>query len=129
MESDSYSAYAPDFDIYKIRISPGYQDHSYKIKIIQTDSTGKDTILDEPEINVKLNIHKKNFKFENSEKVLFNYETEIKSNDAFKDEYIEVGDCSNSRYLNYFIRLNKTLKYKIQVYHKESNKFEYLIGY
>jgi hypothetical protein len=118
-----------EFEFYKIRISPGYQDHSYKIKIIQTDGAGKDTILDESVINVKLIIHRKNFKPENSDKIMWDYETEIKSNDVLKNEYVEVGDCSDSKNLNCFIRLNKTLKYKIHVYHKENSKFEFLIGF
>ena len=110
---------------FKIKFSPGYQDHGFKIEILNQDST----FVTQAEINFKLIIHKKNFKLDDSKKEYWDYETEIKSNDIWNDNIIEVGDCSNNKYLFVLIRLKLPEKYIIKTYHTEYRLYEYLHGW
>lgn len=114
------------YDIFYLKISPGYKDREFKIEVIQIDSDGKENILAQPEINVDLIIYKKNHRMPDG-KEEWDYETEVKSNDIWTDEYIEIGDCSNSKYITCTLRLKNTEKYKIRVYHKEEKYYEFLI--
>jgi len=110
------------YKLYEVRISPGYKDHGYKLEVINPDST----VFNVVEVNVKLIIHSKDYNAFDSQKKLMNYETEIKSNDILADEVFEIGDCSKTKYLTCLIRLKKSGNYKIRVWHKEYEKFEFL---
>ncbi|MDD5361934.1 MAG: hypothetical protein PHN88_07355 [Ignavibacteria bacterium] len=114
-----------DYRLFKATISPGYKDHGYRIDILEPD--GK--IYYSAEIGVNLIVHKKNYKMPDSNKEEWDYETEIKSNDIINDDTINVADCSNTRHLSVYIRLNKSTKYKIKIYHTEYSLFEHLLTY
>jgi hypothetical protein len=116
-----------DYELYTIKISPGYQDRNYTIKMICVNSIGKETILSQPEINVELIIHKKNYKMPDG-KFEWDYETEVESNDIWTDEYIEIGDCSNQKHLTCLIRVKKSEKYKVKVFVGEKEYSEFEIG-
>jgi hypothetical protein len=104
-----------DYELYTIKISPGYQDRNFTIKLIKIDRVDNETILSQPEINVELIIHKKNYKMSDG-KFEWDYETEVKSNDTWTDEYIEIGNCSNQKHLTCLIRVKKSEKYKVKVF-------------
>ncbi|MCX6164114.1 MAG: hypothetical protein NTU73_04520 [Ignavibacteriae bacterium] len=116
-----------EYELYTIKISPGYRDHTYKFKLIQIDSKDKETILSEPEIGVKLNIYKKDYEMYGG-KIEWDYTTEVKSNDIWTDEYIEIGDCSNSKHLTCLLRVKKTEKYKVKINYGNKEDTEFLIG-
>lgn len=111
-----------DYKLYELRISAGYKDNGYKLEVINPDST----IFASVEVNVKLIIHSKDYNAHESKKKLMNYETEIKSNNRLADEVFEIGDCSKTKYLTCLIRLKKTENYRIIVWHKEYERFEFL---
>ena len=100
-----------EFRIFNVGISPGYKDSGYRIDV--EDKNGK--LLYSSEIGVKLIVHKKNFKLPGSNKEEWDYETEVKSNDIWTDEYMEIGDCSNSKYLSCLLRLKKNERYRILI--------------
>jgi|WetSurMetagenome_2_1015567.scaffolds.fasta_scaffold38937_4 hypothetical protein len=116
-----------DYELYIIKISPGYRDHSYKFTMIQIDSAGGETILSQPEINVELIVHRADFKMPDG-KYEWDYTTEVKSNDIWTDKYIEIGNCSNQKLLTCLLRVKKTEKYKIKVNYGEKEDTEFLIG-
>jgi len=116
-----------DYELYTIKISPGYQDRNYTIKMIKIDSIGNETILSKPEINVELIIHKKDYKMPDG-KYEWDYETEVKSNDKWTDQYIEIGDCSNQKHIMCLLRVKKTEKYKVKVFIGEKENSEFAIG-
>ena len=109
---------------YRLNISPGYHDRKFKLELIKTDSLKNETILSQPEINVNLIVHKKNHKIPGTNKEEWDYSTEVKSNDFWTDDYIEIGDCSGTKYLLCRLRLKKIEKYKIKVYNSEKIIFE-----
>lgn len=117
-----------DYELYIIKIRPGYRDYSYKFTMIQIDSVGRETILSRPEINVKLIVHKKSYKMPGSNYEEWDYTTEVKSNDTWTDEYLEIGDCSNQKHLTCLIRAMKNRKYKIKVDNGEKEETEFVIG-
>ena len=116
-----------DYDIYTLKIRPGYHDHGYKFELIKNDSSGKEIVLSEPEINVNLIVHKKNIRMGKSDKVEWDYETEVKSNDIWTDEYIEIGDCSNTKYLTILFRVKRNENHRIKVYHNEKYFLLYIL--
>jgi hypothetical protein len=118
-----------EYELYTIQISPGYRDHNFKIKMIQIDSTGKETILSNPEIHVELIVHKKSYKMPGSSYEEWDYTTEVKSNDIWTDEYIEIGDCSNTKTIACLIRVKKSERYKIKTYTGEEEYAEFQIGW
>lgn len=115
------------YDLYFLKIRPGYRDHSYKIEVIQMDSEGKEILLAKPEINVRLIIHKKDYKMPGSDKVEWDYETEVKSNDTYTGEILSIGDCSGKRDLSCSLRLKSGEKYTVRVYYNEKHYFEFRI--
>lgn len=117
-----------EYELYNLKISPGYKDDSYIIEMIYIDSTGKEVMLSRPEINVNLIIHRTEYRMPGG-KYEWDYKTEVKSNDTWTDEYIEIGDCSNKKYLDCTLRVKKTGKYKIKIYHGEKDPWEFHIGW
>ena len=109
---------------YSLKISPGYHDRLFKLELIKKDSLKNETILSQPEINVNLIVHKKEYKITGSNKYEWDYSTEVKSNDTYTDEYLTVPDCSNTRNLNCLLRLKKIENYKIKIYNSEKIIFE-----
>jgi hypothetical protein len=119
---------ASEYEIYSLKISPGYHDHYYKFVLTQIDSSDVPTILSEPIINVDLIVHRNDYKRPDG-KVMWDYKTEVKSNDIFSDEYIEIGNCSFTNHLTCLLRVKKTEKYKVKVYVGEKEYYtEFLIG-
>ena len=116
-----------EYELYTIKISPGYRDRNFTIKLIKIDSIGNETILSQPEINVELIVHRTDYKMPDG-KYEWDYKTEIKSNDIWTDEYIEIGDCSNSKHLKGLLRLKKSEKYKIKVNYGNKEDTEFVIG-
>lgn len=114
------------YDIFYLKISPGYKDQGYKIEVVQIDNSGKEIILTKPEISVDLLVYKKNYRMPDG-KEEWDYETVVKSNDIWTDEYLDIGDCSNSKLITCTLRLRNTEKYKIRIYQKEEINFEFLI--
>lgn len=113
------------YRMYKVAISPGYKDSGYRIDV--EDYNGK--ILYSSEIGVKLIVHKKNYKMPDSNKVEWDYETEIKSNDIINDGTLELSDCSNKRHLVCTLRLENAVGYKIRLYHKGYGTYEHLLTF
>jgi hypothetical protein len=118
---------ASEYELYKINISPGYHDHSYKFIMIRIDTAGNETILSQPEINVELIVYKTDYKMPDGT-YEWDYKTEVKSNDIWTDKYIEIGDCSDQKHLTCLLRVKKTEKYKIKVNYGNKENTEFLIG-
>jgi hypothetical protein len=118
---------ASEYELYKIKISPGYKDHYYKFVLTQIDSSDVPTILSEPKINVDLIVHRNDYKRPDG-KVMWDYKTEVKSNDIWTDEYIEVGNCAFSEDLVCLLRVKINEKYKVKVYVGEKEYTEFSIG-
>jgi hypothetical protein len=116
-----------EYELYNLKISPGYRDRSFTIEMIIIDSTGKEVMLSRPEINVNLIIHRTEYRMSDG-KYEWDYMTEVKSNDIWTDEYIEIGDCSKSKHLDCLLRVKKTEKYKIKVYHGSKDPWVFEIG-
>jgi hypothetical protein len=108
----------PEFEykIYYLKIFPGYKDKNYKFELMKQDSVWKEIIYSNPEINVELIVHKKDYPVPGTTYVEWDYSTEIKSNDIWTDSMIEIGDCSNSKSLNCLIRLPNKVTYYINIY-------------
>ncbi|MFA5404885.1 MAG: hypothetical protein WC358_08125 [Ignavibacteria bacterium] len=115
----------PEYELYKIEISPGYSDHTYKF-ILMIPGKTHTKVLSQPEINVDLTVYKKNYKMPDGEEE-WDYETEVKSNDVWFDEYIEIGNCSNSKYITCLLQLKKKERYKILVYNNDKYLAEFKI--
>jgi hypothetical protein len=114
-------------EIYDLKISPGYKDRSYKINLIRIDSIEGEITLSRPEINVELIVHRTDYRMPDG-KYEWDYMTEVKSNDVWLDDYIEIGDCSGTKHLDCFLRVRKSEKYKIKIYHGSKDPWEFLIG-
>ena len=114
------------YDIFYLKISPGYKDRGYKIEVVQIDNSGKEIILSKPEISVDLIVYKKIYRMPDG-KEEWDYETVVKSNDILTDEYLDIGDCSNSKLITCTLRLKNTERYKIRIYQKVEKYFEFLI--
>ena len=116
-----------EYELYSLKISPGYRDRNYIVEMIKIDSAGKEVVLSRPEINVDLIIHRTEYRMSDG-KYEWDYMTEVKSNDVWLDEYIEIGDSSCTKHIDCLLRVKKTKKYKIKAYHGEKDPWEFLIG-
>lgn len=117
-----------EYDIYRIKISPGYRDHFYKFILIRLDSADVQTVLSQPEIRVDLIVHRNDYK-RRDEKVMWDYKTEVKSNETFSDEYFEISDCSFSKDLICLLRVKGTEKFKVKVFIEDREYYkEFEIG-
>jgi hypothetical protein len=117
-----------DYELHILKIWPGYEDRSFKIKMIKVDSAGKEEVLSQPEIKADLIVHRVEYRMPDG-KYEWDFITEVKSNDTWTDEYIEIGDCSNSKSINCLIRVKKTEIYKIITYAGEQEYAEFQIGW
>jgi hypothetical protein len=96
--------------------------------MIKVDSAGIEEVLSQPEINAELIVHRVEYRMSDG-KYEWDYMTEVKSNDIWTDEYIEIGDCSNSKTIDCLIRVKKTERYKIKTYTGEQEYAEFQIGW
>jgi|WetSurMetagenome_2_1015567.scaffolds.fasta_scaffold188256_1 hypothetical protein len=117
-----------EYELYSLKISPGYHDHYYKFTLIQIDSANNQIILSQPKINVNLTVYRNDYKRSDG-KVMWDYKTEVKSNDIWTDEYIEIGNCSFTKHLTCLLRVKKSEKYKVKVFVGEKEYYtEFEIG-
>lgn len=123
----TYSKDGMEYDLYTLKIYPGYKDRNFIIELTQKDSSGKEVILSRPQIKAELIIHRADYKMPDG-KYEWDYSTEVKSNNTWKDEHIEIGDCSNMKYVKCFIRVKNSEKYKIITYNDDEKYGEFLIG-
>jgi hypothetical protein len=117
-----------EYELYMLKIFPGYKDNSYKIEMIKIDSAGSETVLSGPEINVTLIVFRTEYRMSDG-KYEWDYKTEVKSNDIWTDEYIEIGDCSGAKHLNCLLRVKKTEKYIIKTYRNNKEYEKFRIGW
>lgn len=127
-EANTVISETSEYELYELKISPGYRDNNFKIELIGYDKFGSEIILSRPEIEVKLIVHKKEYKITGSNKYEWDYETEVKSNDIWTDDYIEIGDCSGTKSLLCHLRIKKNESYKINVYAENKLIFEKGLG-
>jgi hypothetical protein len=115
-----------EYEFYKIEISPGYRDHSYKIELLSIDSTGNEVVLCNPEIKVKLIVHRNDYKRSDG-RVMWDYKTEVESNDALTNDYLEIPNCSNERHLTCRLKVKSNEKYSLRIYYSTLCFYEYSI--
>jgi hypothetical protein len=113
----------PEYVHYTLKIFPSKFDTSYKIELVQSDSAGNEVILSSPMLNISTVVYKKGFKME-SGKVYESLYTAIKKNDKWNDEYINIRDCSGSKYLEGAIKLKRNENYTLRIFNQDKKFFE-----
>jgi hypothetical protein len=118
------SRISPGFELFKLIINPCYKDRYYKITLESLDSLNKETVLSQAEISFKLIVYRKDYKMPDG-KYEWDYEATIKSNETWKDDYLEIGDCSDTKHLICYFRTKVNEKYSVKLYSDETQYCEF----
>lgn len=115
-----------DYELYKLDISPGYRDHSFIIELIYIDKDSNKIILCNPKINVELIVHRTDYKRPDG-KVMWDYKTEVESNDTLTNDYLEISNCSYKEHLTCLVKVKSNEKYLLRIYYSTEHYYEYQI--
>ncbi|MCX6157606.1 MAG: hypothetical protein WCK13_08040 [Ignavibacteriota bacterium] len=112
-----------DYVHFTLKVFPARQDKRYNIEITQIDKSEKEGTLSASVINIETVQYKKGYETESGKVYESNY-TAIKQNDTWSDDYMIIRDCSESTFLEGFVKLRKSGNYIIRIYNQDDNFFE-----
>lgn len=112
-----------EYSVYTLKIYPVIIDKRFNIEITQIDKTGKEGLLSASLINIETILYKKGYESESGKVYESNY-TAIRENDKWYDDYLSVGDCSESTFLEGTVKLRKKGNYIIRIYNQDEKFFE-----